>query len=327
MSLSDYHPEAGTMTEADSDDSATLDGLPVERAAAAVAGDGENSDEVRETLAIVARDGVVRRAAVDDAVGNASMVATTAETRVEFAAEKLDSARETAAPVADLDLVSSRIDDYDTRLATIEDRADSLGDAIREVLAMKSDGDLYEIARRIRRVTSAATEVQRAADDLQLEVDSFAEWLTDADRRAEELAADVDALAESVDELDDVAEALAVDDGGPESEPARAWAAATVRHRVASLMIADLRAELTALRTWGEREGESRPSDIESDLEAAQAGHETVGERLTATAEPEWTERFDDRLTALDEALEAMEPPVSWAEVEAVVEERGPAIE
>ena len=315
------------MTGTDAGDSAELDGLPVERAAAAVAVDGEGSDELRETLAIVARDGVVRRAAVDDAVGNASMVATTAETRVELAAEKLDSARETAAPVADLDLVSSRLDDYGTRLATIEDRADALGDAIQEVLAMKADGDLYEIARRIRRVTSAATEVQRAADDLQLELDSFEEWLTDADRRVEELSEDVDALAESVDELDEVAETLAVDDEGPEGEAANRWAAAMVRHRVASLMIADLRAELAALRTWSERENETRPSAVEPELEAAEASHESVGERLTATAEPEWAERFDDQLTALDEALDAMEPPVSWAEVEAVVEEHGPAIE
>ena len=217
------------MTGAESDgDSPRLDGLPVERAASCVTVDGKNSDEVRETLAIVARDGVVRRAAVEDAVANASMVATTAETRVELAAEKLDRTRETAAPVADLDLVSSRVDDFDGRLTAIEDRADSLGDAIQDVLAMKADGDLYEISRRIRRVTSAATEVQRAADDLQFELDSFEEWLTDADRRVEELAADVDALATSVSELEDTAETLAVDDGDPESEAARSWAAAMV---------------------------------------------------------------------------------------------------
>jgi len=47
---------------------------------------------------------------------------------------------------------------------------------------MRDHGDLYEIAQRIRQLTNAATEVQRAADDLQFELDSFEAWLTDADR-------------------------------------------------------------------------------------------------------------------------------------------------
>lgn len=304
-----------------------FDGLPVEKAADIVVDTERDSDEVRETLAIVAQDGTIRRAAVDDAVANASMVVTTAETRVELAAKKLDTLRETATPVSDLDLVSARIDNFDARLTTIEDRADDFGDAIQEVLGMKEDGDLYEIARRIKRVTSAAIEVQRAADEFQLEIDSFEEWLTDADRRVEELTADLDALAESVDELDDIAGTLVVDDCDPESETAQTWVAATVRHRVVSLMIADLRAELAALRTWAEREGGTPPSEIEPRIDEIQTSHETVGEQLTAGAEPEWVERFNDQLTALDEALKAMEPPIPWTEVEAVAEEHHPSIE
>lgn len=316
------------MTEPESDgDQPDFDGLSIEKAADIVVDTERDSDEVRETLAIVAQNGTIRRAAVDDAVANASMVVTTAETRAELAAKKLDNARETANPVSDLDLVSARIDNFDTRLTTIEGRADDLGDAIQEVLAMKSDGDLYEIARRIRRATSDATEIQRAADDFQFEIDSFEEWLTDADRRVEELTADLNALAESVDELDDLTETLAVNELDLESETAHAWAAAMVRHRVMSLMIADLRAELAALRTWAEREGGTPPSGIEPRLDEVQASHETVGERLTAGAEPEWIERFDDQLTALDEVLEAMEPPIAWAEVEAVAEEYRPTVE
>jgi len=321
-------PADSRSTEPKSDgDPPDLDGLSVEKAADVVVDTERDSDEVRETLAIVAQDGTVSRAAVDDAVANASMVATTAETRAELAAGKLDSVREAATPVSGLDLVSARIDNFDERLTTVEDRADELGDAIQEALAMKEDGDLYEIARQIRRVTSAATEVQRAADDLQFELDSFEEWLTDADRRVEELTADLDALAESVNELGDMAETIAVDDSDPESETAQTWAAAMVRHRVASLMIADLRAELAALRTWAERKDGTPPSEIEPRLDEIQTNHETIGEQLTAGAEPEWLERFNDQLTALDEALEEMEPPVAWGEVEAVSEEHRPAIE
>jgi archaellum component FlaC len=315
------------MRGAPADDRPDLDGSPVEGAADIVVEDAENAAEVRETLAIVARDGVVRRAAVDDALANASKVVTTAETRTELAAEKLDGARETAAPISDLRLVSARLDDFDARFDAIETRADDLGDAIQDVLGMKADGDLYEIARRIRRLTTAATDVQRAADDVQFELDSFEAWLTDADRRVEELTSDVDALDESVAELGDVVEGLPAADGDPESEAAVRWATATVRHRVASLMIADLRAELEALRTWAEREGESPPANVEPRLDDIQARNEAVMERLTARADPEWIARFDDRVTALDDALDDLKPPVVWGAVEAVVAEHRPAHE
>ena len=322
--------------EENADDEAPtdLDGLSVERATEAVVDEESDPDEVRETLAIVARDGVVRRAAVEDAVANASKVVATAETRTELAAEKLDGAREAAAPVSDLDLVSARVGDFDARLDAVEERAAALGDAVQEALDAREDGDLYEVARRIRRVTSAATEVQRAADDLQFEIDSFEEWLSDPDRRADELTADVDAVAEAVAELDGVAEGLSGEDGtgtpgnaDPEGEGGRAWAAATVRHRVASVMIADLRAEAAALRTWAERESVAPPPDVEGRLDDVRTDHEAVGERLAASAEPEWTARFGDRLAALDEALDATEPPVAWDEVEAVVAEHRPEVE
>jgi hypothetical protein len=315
-----------TKTEPDAD-APDLDGMPIGAAADVVVDPESSPDEVRETLAIVAEDGTVRRAAVDDAVANASKVVATAETRVELAFDKLDSAREAAAPVADLDVVSARVDDFDARLNAVADRADDLGDALESVLGMKSDGDLYEVARRIRRVTSAAAQIQRAADDVQFELDSFEEWLTDPDRRVEELTADLDAISESTDELDGISDIVAVDDTDPDRETARVWAAAMVRHRIVSLMIEDLRAELTALRTWNERGGDAPLSEVEPRLGEVQANHEAVGERLNACAEPEWTERFDDRLSGLDEALDAMEPPVSWAEVEAVAEEHRPTIE
>jgi len=100
-----------------------------------------------------------------------------------------------------------------------------------------------------------------------------------------------------------------------------------VRHRVVSLMITDLRAELAAVRTWAEREDATRSSDIEPWLDEIQTTHEAIGDRLTALADPEWTARFEDQLTALDAALEEMEPPVVWADVDAVVSEHRPAVE
>jgi len=210
------------------------------------------------------------------------------------------------------------------RRDVVETRSDELGQTVQEILEMRDHGDLYEIAQRIRQLTNAATEVQRAADDLQFELDSFEAWLTDADRRTEELTTDVDAVAESVGELDDVVDRIKVDDGAAENDAARTWAAATVRHRVVSLMITDLRSELATLRTWAEREGDTPPSNVESRLGEIRNRHEAVGGRLTARAEREWRTQYGDQLTAVDEVLEEMEPPVSWAEVEAAVEEHRP---
>lgn len=319
------------MTEAEPNDSHNkLDGLSVERAADVVGGADDDPDQVRETLAIVAEDGVISRAAVDDALTNASMVVTTAETRVELAGDKLDSVQAAATSVSDLQFVSGRIDNFEARLTYIEERADDLGDAIQEVIEMKEAGSLYQIARRIKRVTNAASEVQRAADDLQLELDAFTTWLTDADRRVEELTADIDALSDSVTELADVVETLddtAVDDADHESEAASRWVTAMVRHSILSVMIRDLKAEYAAVQTWAERENVTPPSEIESKLNEVQAGHAALEGRLTERAASDWMQRFDEQLTALDEALGEMTPPVVWADVDTVVAEHRPVVE
>lgn len=319
------------MTETDPDKSQNeLDGLSVKRAADIVGGADNDLDQVRETLAIVADDGVISRAAVDDALANASMVVTTAETRVEFAGNKLDSAQAAASSVSDLQFVLGRLDNFEARLTHIEEQADDLGEAIQEVIEMKPENSLYEIARRIKRVTNAASEVQRAADDLQLELDAFRTWLTDADRRAEELSTDIDALTDSVSELDDIVETIedtAVDDSDSEGEAASRWVTAMVRRSILSLMIKDLKAELAAAQTWAEREDVTSPSGIEPKLNEVQARHSALEERLTECAAPNWITRFDEQLIALDEALNEMKPPVVWADVDTIVAEHRPAIE
>jgi len=321
-----------------SGDTATLDGLPVDQAVEIIADETEDPDTVRETLAIAAQDGVVCRVGVENALANASKVVMTAETRVEFAQNELDEIREVAASVPAFDLVSIRLGEFADRLEAIETQVDELGDAVQDALELKADGELYAAAQRIRQLTTAATEVQRAADDFQFELDAVESWLTDADRRAEELAADVEAVAESIAELDAAVDSIERDDGGSESdddgsehddggsdsEAAHTWAAATVRHRVVSLLIADLRAELSTLRTWAKRVDEAPPSGIESRIDELQASHEALGERLDTCAEPAWSTRFDEQLTALEGELAEMEPPVSWLDVEAIVEEHHP---
>ncbi|GAB3665547.1 halo transducer protein [Halopiger thermotolerans] len=305
-----------------------LDGLSLEAAVDAVDDESADDGAVRETLAVVADDGVVRRAAVDDALANASKVVTTAETRAELAATAMDDARDAAAGVSEMDVVATRLEEFASRLETVEDRAAGLGERLQSILDRKGDGDLYDLAREIRGMTAAATEVQRAADDLQFELESFEAWLEDPDRRVAELTDDVDALEQSLDDLEGVVDGLAaeadLEDG---DDPAVAWAQASIQHCVAELMLADLRAELATLREWADREDADRPSGVGPRLDDLAARHDATGERLAERAEPAWRERFGDQVAALEEAFGELEPPVAWDAVESVVEEHRPGDE
>ncbi|ELZ02132.1 hypothetical protein [Natrialba aegyptia] len=303
---------------------AGLDGLSLE-AAVTVVDEPAESDTIRETLAIVAEDGIIRRTAVDDALATASKVVTTAETRTELAATSLEHVRDTAEPVSDLDLVTNRLNPFETRLEIIEDRTTDLGDRIQIIINHKNDGDLYDLAREIRRVTATANEIQRAADNLQLELETFEEWLEDPDHRVAELVDDIDAFEQSLDELDSVATDLAADDTELEDDAAVVWVQGTIQHRVTALMVDDIQYELATLREWADREGADRPAGVDQRLDDLETHHDALGERFANCAESPWYERFGDRVEDIDDALGEMEPPVAWNEVEAVIKEHQPS--
>ena len=307
-------------------ESGGLEGLSLEAAVGAVVKDPTDSDAVRETLAVVAEDGVVSRAAVDDAVENATRAAATAEERAELAATKLADVRTMADPVSDLDVVAARLESFDARLDRIEERLATLDERLRRVVEHRDAANLYALGLEIQQATTAAEEVGRAADEFQFDLDDFGTWLDDPDHRAGELVADADALAASLDESEGVVDALATD-GTALDDPALEWAEASIRHRVTGPLLSDLRAELATLRAWADREGAERPPDIEPRLDELASRREAVGERLTALADPDWRERFDDRLRGLDRTVEAMEPPVAWGEIEAVIERHRPDTE
>jgi hypothetical protein len=328
----DREGERGTPSEAPSEERADsregggLDGLSLEAAVGAVVEDPTDSDAVREALAVVAEDGVVSRAAVDDAVGNATRAAATAEKRAELAATKLADVRTMAEPVSDLDVVAARLGSFDARLDRIEERLDTLDERLRRVVEHRNAANLYALGLEIRRVVATAEELGRAADEFQFDLDDFGTWLDDPGHRAEELVADADALAASLEELEGAVDALAADGTEPD-DPAAEWAEASIRHRVTGLLAADLRAELATLRAWADREGAERPPDVEPRLDELASRREAVGERLAALADPAWRERFGDRLRGLERTVGTMEPPVAWGELEAVMERYRPDTE
>jgi chromosome segregation ATPase len=305
----------------DTGENPRIDGVELGAAVDAVvaAADGRDPEAVRTTLATVTEDGVVSRAGVESALSHAAKVVATPETRVELAAMAFADARETADPVADLAVVQARLDDYASQVAALEARVAALGETLQGLVERREDTDArYEVAAGIRELTEAANALQRDADDLSLEVEGFEKWVRTAAVRYRELGEDVEALAGALDGLAAICDELsAAETGGID------WADATLRVRVLTLLLADLRWELAALREWSAREGRDdgeRVAEIEARLDALETKRATIEDRLASLAEPAWESRHGDRLAAFEERLDGVEPPVAWGEVQAALE-------
>jgi len=346
----DEDGEADTPTGTGDDESTdhqSLDGMAVDDAVEAVVAADERRDPeaVRRALSHVSEDGVVTGATVDDAIGHLSKVVATPETRVELVGMALDEAREDAEPVADLGVVATRLDEYETELARLEDRLDDVQSSLSEAVERADDPDsLYAVGHACSAVTAEANALQRDADDLKLELeDDFQRWLTDARYRADRLGEDVDSVEAMLDELSGVAEALddadgheqpTLPDGEEIADPAVAWFDASLRVRVADLLLSDLRAERADLRTWLEREDESEDDEADTTEVAAAALDDAAGrlasldERATglqdwldALVRPPWRDRFGDRVETFEHAVADRPTPVDWADVQATLEE------
>ncbi|WP_115863852.1 halo transducer protein [Halorussus litoreus] len=338
--------DAPVPVAADAPDSASTD------APESAATNPLDPDEVRATLDRVASDGVVTRDAVEEALTETSMVVSTAETRTELASHALADAREAAASVSDLDAVAARLDAFESRLAAVEDRASALGSDLEALVEKTGDPDsVYEVAVGTRRLRATAKRVQRDADALQMDLESFEEWLDSPETRFEEFGEDIDAvecsldgLATTLDEMPtaprgDAANSDAVD---PDADSTGVdWAVARLRHRVLGLLLADLRAELADLRTWAERaarddnraadpaggrmDGLEEMDDLEARLDALGARRSGLGDRLDDLARPAWSARFGDRVASFEAETADLDPPLDWSAVESAFEEHRPA--
>jgi DNA repair exonuclease SbcCD ATPase subunit len=322
------------------DGSAELElvGMPVEAATDAVlAGDDSRDREaVRRALGTVAEDGVVSGEAIESRLGEVAKVVSTPETRVELAAMELEEAKETAAEegVSDLDVVRARLETFESRLHAAEDRIEALGPKLRGLLDRRGGpGDAYEVAAGIRELRSEANRLQGTADELQVDIEEFGEWLTTPETRYDELEEEVDTVEGSLDELADAIEDLETSTDGEAAgedtgdDPGLVWADAAFRVRVLDLLVADLRAELDDLRAWpdgeeveGEGEREARAAEMAERLDGLEERRRAVADRLETLARPAWIDRFGDRIDGFEAALEGVEPPVPWGDVRTELE-------
>lgn len=326
------------MSQEEGPDGPELVGRPVADAVEAVlAGDDSRDRErVRATLERVAEDGLVSRRAIEDELGELAKVVSTPETRVEIAAMGLSDARETAESdgVAGLDTVRARIDTFEARLGRLEEEVGALGPELRELVDGREGANVYEVASGIRELEAEANELHGAADELGVEVEEFDRWLADPGTRYDEVEEELEAVEGSLDALRGTVEDLAAvgpDADGPDGEdpdlpvePAAVWADATLRTRVTSLLLADLRVELADLRAWpeGARGDVDRLEAFDRRLADLEGRCGDLTERLADLARPAWRDRYGERVDGFEAAMEDIEPPVAWEEVEAELKRR-----
>lgn len=309
-------------------DAVTVVGRSVDAAVEAVvdADPSRDPEAVRAVLDGVVDDGVVTSEAVEGKVGETSLVVATAENRTEFARMALDDAREAVAAegVGDVDVVRARLDRFETALAGVEDDLDALGDDLGNAVDGLDGAATYPALRALREVDRDARAVQLTADELKVDVEAFERQVRAPATWVEELDGDVDALDAAVGDLETAADAVA-DGAGGVDDHGDTWADARLRAAAYDLLLADLRAELAALRAW--------PGDSPEGVEAVASRLTDLADRLTAARErlgdgtrPEWRERHGDRIEEFERELVDRDPPVGWGEVEAELAARREAL-
>jgi chromosome segregation ATPase len=306
-----------------------IDGMDIDEAVEAVVAGGQEQDAetARATLEFVAEDGVVSHDTVSSTLGEVSKVVATAETRTELAEGQLADARESAAHVDDLGAVDFYLAEFQERFDNVEQALGTLQARLEAVTDRADWGRIYKVAQEAKQVRQSATQVQGAADELQVDLEGFERWLGDRGTRYRELGDDLDALEQSVADLGDAVERIGdAADGDEEAVAAdlpTAWADTTLRVRMLDLFLTDVRGELSDLRTWDEREDvtDAEPAaEIEARIDEAAAECDRLADRLDALAEPAWREDVGDDLAEFDAELAEFEPPVDWGEVQRTLE-------
>jgi chromosome segregation ATPase len=298
----------------------SIDGMEREAAVEAlVAADPERDPErVRAALTHVTdEEGVVSREAVEAALTDASMVVQTAEMRAELLDIDFDEAREAAAAVPDYDGVATRLSAFAAAVDEVDAAARELTEDLAPLRAHTGKADaIYAVAQGCRDVTEAAQAVTRQVSDLRNDLEVLERWLATHEYRVGELDADITALAAVVEELESDADAVATS-----SADAAAWADATLRHRTAEVLVADVRAEAEMLRDWPDVEGPLPDLDAADERIGELAGTvQAVGEALADARAALDTGAYEGITRSFEATATSVDPPVEWATLQTHLE-------
>jgi len=280
---------------------------------------GKNVGDVRATLDSIATDGTVSSEAIEAEVEDAAEHVAVVGESLETARDALDAAREAVAPVEDLGAVQSRLGPLEARYENVEEAVNNLR-ARHESLVERSHHpkDVHDLAVSIRELKQSVRPAYERVEQFRHDAEAFETWASDPSVRYDELGDDADYVRDLLDGLDAAADNIESDD--TDGDVAEAWAEAALQRRVASLLLTDLRAELSDLENWpadvggGSGEG-ADASDVAERLEKFGERESALAARLDALGRDEWQERFADRLDAFEDDLDAFDPPVPWGAV------------
>lgn len=285
-----------------------------------VAGEDRDHEAVRKALAEISEEGTVTRRGIDESLADLSKVVATPETRVEVAQTALADAREAAEPVRGTDVVRSRLNEFESEISALEERVDALGSRLSSLVERtQSPDDLYAIGRAIREIRSGATDAQRDADAIAVEIESFERKLRNPDRWADELREDIDAIEDVIEETLEVTTTVSdvEDDGDEKTDLALAWADTALQNRMQKLLIEDVQAELDVLQQIAShRKIDDHCDGIEQRLEELETLRTDISHRVDEVAEPSWGRKHSGVIDSFIQTLEEFEPPVNWAELQ-----------
>ena len=276
----------------------------------------------RALLQPVSKDGRVTREAVAEELANLSKVVSTPETRTELAGVALEEARVAAATAPDMDIVNARLADFEDRLSAIKTAVQSLAEELQVAVESDRESDpIIDIAKGIHDVRDQANTLQQAADELQVELESFEQWLEDPSRRIDELTEDIDVVAGTLQGLEETLDELGARE---EIQDGEQWVECWISYLVTGLLLDDIKAEFDQLREWHHREAVDQlggMTEAEDRITALEATRNTIHDRLESLARPDWRERYRDRVDAVESTLSCFEPPVEWDEVQVALDE------
>ncbi|WP_049987230.1 hypothetical protein [Halobellus rufus] len=290
-------------------------GLPTETAVERIlaADPGRERDEVRSALARVTTDDGVTREGIDGLVSDVSKRLATAETRAELARSAFEDARSAGAAVADLDVVADRLDRYESTLNDVEARVPELGAELQRVSNPEDDADaVYEAVGTLIQITSRADDVQRAADELQFDLEDFEAWLDSHERRRRAFEEDADVVADALESARAATENL----------DEETWLEASLRVELVPVLVSDLRAELDELRVMAARDGvdDGWCAALEDRLDDLNSRADAVRSMLEEAGDPAWQGEHRERIATFERALNVTEPPIEWGTVYAEFE-------
>jgi len=312
-----------------------VEGMALEEAVEAVlaADASRDREQVREALEYVTDDDVVTRSALDEIGAVLAQNVSGAREQASEAQLQLTNAREVADPITDLETVERRLDTYEGEVWGLTEQADDLAERHDALTDRYEDPDsLYAVADEIRAVFDEAQRIEARVYGLKEELSEFETDVTNPEVWINDVQQDLTVVEDALEAVAAAAEALPTADADVEDDwdwadrdvdPPVVWYDATLRVEHVGVLLADLRAELDDLQTWGERKEEFETwyaESVSEDLQTAADRRSELADRLDALARPAWTDRFGGRLADFESELASRDSPVDWVEMQAILD-------